>query len=175
MQQLLAFWKRLLSFLKTEWTLRDYPVRVKKQADTSPEIPKYCAQIVNWWIMTGLGNTEEEALLELQRSLEDFKQREGYLPRPGTGMPIEFAPTIGIAAHAETSRRFIDEVLGFSANDPVFISDQSSLYDFEGTSTGTDLDEKIRAVFGVDVSDIEDRNLVRIFERIDRFNGTKHK
>jgi hypothetical protein len=168
MEQLLASWKRVLSFLKREWTLRDYPIRVKKQAQTNPEIPKYSAQIINWWTLTGLGNTKEEALRDLQNSLENFKRNEGYLPRPGTRRPIEFAPTLGIDSHAETARRFIEEVLGFGPNDPVFISDQSSLYDFDGINGGLNLDEKITEVFGVEVSDIEDRNLVRIFERIDR-------
>lgn len=70
----------------------------------------------------------------------------------------------GIQTHSETAEQFIELVLGCEW---AFISDESSLYDFESIDEVTNLEEKIKEVFGVDVSDIEDKNLFKIFERID--------
>ena len=78
--------------------------------------------------------------------------------------PLEFASEEEIQTHSETAERFIELVLGCEW---AFISDESSLYDFESIDEVTNLEEKIKEVFGVDVSDIEDKNLFRIFERID--------
>ncbi|HXH66222.1 MAG TPA: hypothetical protein VNI81_03420 [Candidatus Limnocylindrales bacterium] len=47
-----------------------------------------------------------------------------------------------------------------------FISDESTLSDFHGDENSDILVEKIRAVYGVDVSDIASGNLADIFERI---------
>jgi len=78
--------------------------------------------------------------------------------------PLEFASKEGIQAHSETLEQFIELVLGCEW---AFISDESSLYDFESIDEVANLEEKIKEVFGVDVSDIEDKNLFKIFERID--------
>ena len=169
METLRVVWKYARSFLKRDWSADDYPVRVREQPAHAPheDVPRYAAQIINWWALTGLGETPEEALEDLARKLEEFKRRHGYLHRPGREVPITYAATDGIDAHAATAQRFLVEVLGFRPDSSVFISDQSSLYDFEGRCGGADLVEKTRNVFGVDVSDIEDGNLLRIFERID--------
>ena len=169
MEKFRAAWKYALSFLKKDWSINDYPIRIQEQAaDLDGErLPRYSAQVINWWTLSGLGDTPEEALLDLERSLANFKHHNGYLHRPGKHVPIEFASADGIEAHAETAERFLTEVLDFSPEDPVFISDQSSLLDFEGLREGVDLAERVQEVFGVDVSDIEDGNLVRIFARID--------
>lgn len=78
--------------------------------------------------------------------------------------PLEFASKEGIQTHSETAERFIELVLGCGW---AFISNKSSLYDFESIDEVTNLEEKIKEVFGVEVSDIEDKNLFRIFERIE--------
>lgn len=78
--------------------------------------------------------------------------------------PLEFASKEGIQTHNGTAERFIELVLDCGW---AFISDESSLYDFEFIDEVTNLEEKIKEVFGVDVSDIEDKNLFGIFERID--------
>lgn len=81
--------------------------------------------------------------------------------------PLEFASTEETQAHSETAQQFIESVLGFAADELVFISDESTLYDFDFINEVNIFEEKIKEVFGVDVSDIEDRNLLRIFQRID--------
>jgi len=78
--------------------------------------------------------------------------------------PISYAPQDDIQAHSETLKRFINSVLGVEW---ALITNESSLDDFSFVEDSTSLEEKIKAVFGVDVSDIEDRNLLKIFERID--------
>ena len=41
MERLIAFWKYLLSFQKTDWTLHDYPIRIKKHPQTDLDSPMY--------------------------------------------------------------------------------------------------------------------------------------
>lgn len=48
-----------------------------------------------------------------------------------------------------------------------FISDESSLWDFHTEETNEHLFEKILEIYEVDVSDIENGNLVEIFKRIE--------
>ncbi len=170
MEQVKAIWKYWLSFRKREWTVEDYPIRISQPKQLSGIVsePSYRAQVINWWTLNGLGDTPEAAMADLQRSLASYQQRHGDLPRPGTKMPITFAPTTGIEAHAVIAERFLTEVLGFGPEDPVFISDESCLSDFEGVQEGVDLAQKVQAVFGVDISDIPDGNLLHIFERIEQ-------
>lgn len=78
--------------------------------------------------------------------------------------PISYASQDDIQAHSETSERFINLVLGLEW---ALITNESSLNDFSLIEDSTSLEEKIKEVFGVDVSDIEDGNLLKIFERID--------
>lgn len=78
--------------------------------------------------------------------------------------PISYASQDDIQAHSETLKRFINSVLGLEW---AFITNESSLDDFHLIEDSTSLEEKIKEVFGVDISDIEDRNLLKIFERID--------
>ncbi|PIG92228.1 hypothetical protein [Gloeocapsopsis sp. IPPAS B-1203] len=78
--------------------------------------------------------------------------------------PLEFAPQQEVDIHGETVEKFVELVLDCGW---AFISDESSLYDFGLIDDVTKLEAKIKEVFGVDVSDIEDKNLLKIFERID--------
>jgi hypothetical protein len=170
--QLRAAWKYIRSFRSREWQVSDYPVQIQQQVSEGNDssAPKYRARIINWSMMLGLGNTPEAAMADLQQRLFQFQRKQGYLHRPGKRVPLkfEFAPIEGIEAHAETANRFLTEVLEFHPDDPVFISDESSLTDFDGVlGEGVDLAERVKQVFGVDVSDIENGNLLKIFERID--------
>ena len=65
--------------------------------------------------------------------------------------------------HPELTRDFAHRVLGLEW---VWISDSSSLWDFHGDLTNDSLVEKIRSVYGIDVSDIASANLADIFDRI---------
>jgi len=128
---------------------------------------RYLARIVNWWVMTGGGDTPDQAMAELVDGfgrMKDTRLRDGKaMPRPGTKAPIEFAPSNRVYAHPELTEDFIQRVLGL---DCAFVSDQSSLWDFHTEDTNDVLNVKIREVYGVDVSDVESGNLAEILQRI---------
>ena len=90
------------------------------------------------------------------------------IPRgPLKGKRITFAPTDKL----ETFRPFADEFMEaiFELEPGTYlITDESSLWDFDGVEdlTLSDIHEKIRDVYGVDVSDIASGNLVAVFARI---------
>ena len=168
-----ALWKRILSFLKHDWELRDYPIRIRElQVDPAFQSrgfksARYVASIINWWVMDGTGDTKAEALDNLSNRFQSEKTqrlRDGKpMPRPGTHVPIEFASQVKINEHAELSEDFIRRVLELEW---AWISDQSSLGDFHTDETNDHLFAKIKAIYGVDVSDIKSGRLSDIFDRI---------
>ncbi len=174
-EKLLAAWKLCLSLTKRDWELADYPVVIRDQkleraSERSPSRgvqKRYLARIVNWWVMTGGGDTPDQAMAELVgsfRRMKDARQHESKtMPRPGTNVPIEFAPSDRVRAHPKLTDDFIQRVLGL---DWAFVSDESSLWDFHTDDTNDVLNEKIREVYGVDVSDVESGNLAQILQRI---------
>jgi hypothetical protein len=172
-ETLKATWKLCSSFTKRDWDLADYPTVIRKQVSDSgvsadrQALPPYSARIVNWWVMTGLGNTPEEAMQELAAQFARIKgdrQRDGKsMPRPGTKVPIEFAPSSRVYADPELTDDFIRRVLGL---DWAFVSDESSLWDFHNGETNDVLIAKIRDLYGVDVSDIGSGNIATILGRI---------
>jgi hypothetical protein len=94
------------------------------------------------------------------------KEEKGCLPRPGTGLPIEFAPTGLVNLHWSIAEDCFQRVLDKNY-DECWISDQSSLWDFHVEDSNQHLHEKVWQCYRVDISDIEDGNLVKIFERIE--------
>jgi hypothetical protein len=174
-EKLFAAWKFCLSFTKQDWELGDYPVVIREQKlerDSERSLSRgvqqrYLARIVNWWVMTGGGDTPDQAMAELVDGfgrMKDTRLRDGkVMPRPGTKVPIEFAPSDRVHAHPELTDDFIQRVLGL---DWAFVSDESSLWDFHTDDTNDVLNAKIREVYGVDVSDVESGNLAEILQRI---------
>jgi len=90
-----------------------------------------------------------------------FKSKE---PRP------DFAKSDRVARHSELAKDFFRRVFEV---DWAWISDESSLWDFHGDDTNDRFVEKIRGVYGIDVSDISSGNLADIFERIAKGVPTK--
>jgi len=119
---------------------------------------------VNWWQIAGFGETRDKALENLQTSLDSVRETRP-LPRPGTGLPIEFASTDGIDRYWGVVSRIIEEVLGFES-DGIFVSDESSLYDFESVGDVVKFQAQIKQIYGVDVSTIDSGNLVEIAQKI---------
>ena len=168
-----AAWKLSLSLLKQDWELPDYPVAMREHeldpdyAGTRLKQHRYTASIVNWWVVTGGGDTEREALQELEKAFARVKSERAKakqrLPRPGKHVPIEFASQQRVGAHPELADDFIRRVLNL---DWAFISDGSSLWDFHHAETNAALIARIKEVYGVDVSDIESAKLSEILERI---------
>jgi hypothetical protein len=168
-----AWWKWFLSLFKRDWNLSDYPISVREHeidpsyVGTRLKQHRYTSQIVNWWVISGGGDTRTEALQELQKNfaiVKTEKAKNGQkLPRPGTHVGIEFASRERVNAHAELAEDFTRSVLNL---DWAFISDESSLWDFHSSDDNQDLIAKINEVYGVDVSDIQSARLWQILDRI---------
>jgi len=167
-EYILAFYKRLCSFSKTEWNLDDYPLRYKNQSDPNDkEIKPWVVQIINWWTLTGLGNTKEEAYKMLHKSFDNYKQSNDKLPRPGYRVPLLYADTNAIDSLENVAIDFFDKILGYNYFD-CFISEESSIIDF-----GQDEDEvlqRINQTYELNLTEIGDGNIVRILTLIDEKN-----
>ncbi len=168
-----AAWKWSLSFLKRDWKLSDYPIAVREHqidpayAGTRLKQHRYSAATVNWWVMSGGGDTKRQALEELEKHFAAQKIERSKagkpLPRPGTPVQIEFASQQRVNAHPELTEDFIRRVLNV---EEAWISDDSSLWDFHFSEDNRALITKVKEVYEVDVSDIESANLSEILERI---------
>jgi len=164
-------WKYLCSFFKREWSAEDYPIRVRHLDSSAADHTarwkpfRVDAAVINWWQMSGGGETEADAVKDLATKLEAREARGERLPRPGTGLPIEFAARGRIEAHHRLAADFAKRVLGLDISD-CFISNESSLWDFQADEDNTLLYNKIMLIYGVDVSDIENANLADIFDRL---------
>ena len=125
------------------------------------------ARVINWPLMFGHGQTKEEAYADLKRHFEEYKGGSKTLPRPGTKVrpEIELAPTVEIEQYEPLANEFFEKILAMSYNE-CLVTDESSLWDFHGGEANEEYHRKITQVYGVDVSNIENGNLVQIFERI---------
>ncbi|MGY5853233.1 MAG: hypothetical protein RTU92_06670 [Candidatus Thorarchaeota archaeon] len=87
--------------------------------------------------------------------------------RPHVVRSIVITPQHLIGQYEHVAKDFIEAIVGFSYSN-VFISDRSSIWDFSNlwNEDESEIFGRIRERYGVDVSDIEDGNLVKIFERI---------
>lgn len=166
-------WKWLLSFSKTTWTIRDYPVWLHRQADEPPDpdsrfkLYPWVAQIDGWNVISGMGNTRDEALAKLAEDFE--KQRsertaEGErLPRPGTDVPVQFASSVRVDAHRDLLNDFIHRVLELEW---AFISDKTQLWNFSLGGSNDAYVTRVSEIYGVDISDIADAPVADILDRI---------
>jgi hypothetical protein len=82
--------------------------------------------------------------------------------------PLEFATRRRVSAHPELAEDFTPRVLNL---DWVFISDESTLWDFHEAGTNASLITRIKEVYKVDVSEIESASLPEILERIAQKTG----
>jgi hypothetical protein len=164
-----AAWMRLVSYFKDEWTINDYPIRVRFQGPAGRvDTPRrklipWIADVVNWPAMSGQGNTRQEALDDIRGRFERFIATTQPLPRPGTIVPLKYAAAERVSRHPELTKDFAQRVLDLEW---VWISDSSSLWDFHTDATNDRLVEKIRSVYRTDVSDVTSGNLADIFDRI---------
>jgi hypothetical protein len=168
---MIRLWKWTLSFLKTNWQLSDYPIRfrhVEVPASSSSRFQPvpWVAQVVGWWQMSGHGQTRAEAHAELITRFDQYRSSGKNLPRPGSRVPLEFAPTDRVRALEHVARDFMSRVLGYDF-DQCLVTDESSLWDFHCEESNAGVYNTIALLYGIDISDIEDGNLVAIFERID--------
>jgi len=88
------------------------------------------------------------------------------MSRPGTGLPIEFASTARVDADPGLLAEFIVKVLGFRLDDPVFISDESTIGDFGDDERIAEIRGNIRQHFGLTVDEPEPVFIADVLERI---------
>jgi hypothetical protein len=169
-EQLQAGWKFALSFFRRAWRLEDYPIRLRAlqvDPDTDYGHLKPChwsAQIITWWTMSGCGDTRDAAIADLRVNLERWRSAKP-LPRPGRSVQLEFAPTHRIEEHPDLAADFFHRIFDMDYAE-VWISDDSSLWDFEFGKSLDQVYEKILLTYGVDVSDIAGAKLAPIVERL---------
>src|SRR5437870_10926348 len=111
LMQITAGIKHPLSFTKKHWQLSDYPIRIRRLRPSADEsathrlIP-WSAQIINWWQMNGTGDTKDEAYADLESQFAKVKEGGESLPRPGTGLPIEFASRERVSLYDDLAEDF---------------------------------------------------------------------
>jgi len=149
----ICFWKYCLSFQKRDWSLDDYPVRIRKNQPLEldlgarfkeAEYEPYLAQVMKWWILSGGGDSPQQAKAALAEAFNSTKaerlQRGKPLPRPGTSVPIEFAPQERVNQDPDLKEKFVRRVIGLEW---AWISDKSSLWDFQTEETNDSMVKKI--------------------------------
>ena len=163
--------KRLTSYFKKDWDIEDYPIELYLNENAGEDKVKYGALIKGWSGMVGHGETKEKAFENLKESFKLFKDNN-ELPRPGTKVPLQFALTEVIDSYEDIAVDFFEKVIGLSYYD-CFVSDQSSLTDFETMNGADKVDKfkqdtiaKTKEFFGVDISDTYDKFLIDVFEQI---------
>lgn len=162
-----AFWKKIVSFAKKTWEIDDYPLRYKNQSTANKqfdidEIKPCVVQVINWWTMTGLGNSKKEAYENLKINFKKYLQYN-TAPRPGTKVPLSFADTSNIKELEQIAVDFFIKILDTDYYE-CFISDESSLFDF-GIDESKTLQD-INSNYNIGLPDIGDGNIVRILKII---------
>ncbi|MBL8300850.1 MAG: hypothetical protein JNN30_21115 [Rhodanobacteraceae bacterium] len=151
------------SFFKREWVLDDYPVSVTQQenSDGDLSVHDWVARVEGWKIV-GTGATEADARLDLLSHFEAYKSKNP-LPRPGARVPISFAAATELDRHGDFAYEFIEATVGVR---PLFLSDESSLSDFDGIVPMQEVHAKILEKFGVDSTDLETESLWKLLDKV---------
>jgi hypothetical protein len=163
--------KYALSFLRSCWSLSDYPIRIRF---TKPEPPSFAGpgwKPIAWvaqiegWLLAGHGDTRKEALSDLARKFEEHKARNFKLPRPGTKVPVTVASTERVSRLEGLANDFLRRIFELDPEN-CLLTDESSLFDFTFGHSLEPVFAKIQLEFGVDASAIERANVADILERI---------
>jgi hypothetical protein len=165
--QIKIFWKKLLSYSKTKWEISDYPLRYKKQIDATEqynvgELKPWVVQVINWWTMTGVGNTKQEAYKHLSSNFKTYLEHYPA-PRPGTNIPLSFADTSQVDDLEDVAADFFEKILNLNYYE-CFISDESRISDF-----GKDDEEtlqKLNEIYGIRLTEFGDGNIVTLLSKI---------
>lgn len=164
------FRKWCASILHAHWTLDHYPTRTRLNGNDDPAT-KWIAQILNWPGPGGLGSTPEAALADLSKNLETIRLNRPQMPRPGSHVPIEFAPSNRVQSDPDLYEHFREHILGFEW---VMMTDSTSLNDFGDAEYVQQLGVKIQKVYGVDISKLPEPVVADIFEHIHETRKTKN-
>ncbi|MGO4500094.1 hypothetical protein AB4114_29890 [Paenibacillus sp. 2RAB27] len=173
-----TIYKLIISKLKSNWSLRDYPIEYRQQemldlTDTNLTMYPWEARIINWNTMNGDGYTKKEAFLKLREKFEKYKSEGRELPRPGLKMKLTFASAEKIGSFDTAAVQFFKVIFEIDYNG-IFISDESSMYDFCWTDDSLNEKQlKIAEAYGIDIKDIEGLKIVDILRRIKEAQASK--
>ncbi|MBB5346115.1 hypothetical protein [Tunturibacter empetritectus] len=157
------------SFSKTSWRFEDYPLDYIDQGECPPNLPgrlqhkRWRADLVNWYAVSGLGDSKEAALADAKQKFADWKTSGEKMWRPGTGPGIVFAAKETPTRYPELSDDFIHKVLNLQW---AWISDFSTLWDFHTENDNDAMYLRIGEIYGVDVSSVPNARLMDIFAEI---------
>ena len=167
-----AIKKRLLSYSKSDWVIDDYPIWTWRNPNAGDASCTYGAGIVNWSTMVGFGATTTEAIEDLRKLFQLYKDNCDGLPRPGIKVPLRFASTEQIDKYEDIAVDFFRRVLEMDYYDG-FYSDGSILAYFETPDNEQEAkqmrEEIIRRtliLYRIDINGIYDEPLYRIFDQI---------
>ncbi|MGY5851999.1 MAG: hypothetical protein RTU92_00360 [Candidatus Thorarchaeota archaeon] len=170
--------RRFSKIKKTHYTLDDFfklfTITLRRQftqrkpyPDTVPFTETVRVELVGWKDMYGEGMTVEEAYGNLEKSFMDYSENNESTPEP-----IDFM--IG-SVYEERSdwwkqvgalaSDFLPRIVGHKYED-CYITVYSDVYDFVASKEWDEIPIRIQSEYGVDISDIEDGNLLRIFDKI---------
>ena len=168
--------KRLKSHSKTSWEFNDYPTKTWKNPNARDENIGFGAGIINWPVMVAHGESPEKALSKLEISFNLYKVDNDLLPRPGTKVPLQFASTENIDRFEKTAVDFFKRVLNMNFYEG-FYSDGTILAYFEPPDNlektkemKANIINKTLLLYNVDITDIYDEEIWRIFDRIENNN-----
>ena len=162
---------------KYEWQFEDYPFDYIDQGECSINFPdrlqhkRWRIDLINWYEMSGLGDTKEIALKDARQKFVKRKASGEKMFRPGVGcgsrLPgnpkIIFPENQRIDTYPSLRDEFIAEVLRLPW---AWVTDESSLWDFHAEHDNTNMLLRIQEIYGVDVSNVHGAKLVDILEKI---------
>jgi hypothetical protein len=123
-------------------------------------------------MMNADGPTKELAINALRESFRIYKENNDDLPRPGTKVPLKFAPTEQIDRFEKTAVHFFDKILGMNYYDGFYSDGTVLLYfepddEVEAINFKRKIIWKIQTEYDVDISGLYDEPLWKIFELIE--------
>ena len=83
--QIYAAWKFRLAARKSDWELNDYPVVIREHTSDPEYIGtrykqhRYSATVVNWWTLSGSGDTKKRSFGGFEQMVHNSKARESKI------------------------------------------------------------------------------------------------
>ncbi|WP_428232711.1 hypothetical protein [Flavobacterium sp.] len=166
MKQIKALYKYILSFRKDDWEFEDYPLETWKNPNSELHELKYGASFTNWYLFVSHGESEELAIVNLKKQLQDNKANNIKIPRPGKKTQIQFSDTTEIDKYESIASDFFDKIIGISYYN-CFISDYSSILEFDLEK------EEVITKIKIEYSIEPNENLIfaEIFKQINEINA----
>ena len=166
--------KYLLSFFKSDWVFDDYPLLTVYEQRQFTSGKQWYANLENWNGMIVNGKTKEEAIQRLKDYFIRYKCASKKLPRPGTKVRIKIASSQEIYKYKDIQTEFLNNILtkDIFGTTLIVTSDLSTLQGYCGFSLiGKDnfkyeVIKRTKQRYGIDISDLFDGPLYKIFERI---------